>query len=425
MPVYYYKAINQDGEDVEGTIQAFSIQMARAKLTQQKLKVDSLVLESESSPEEQQNEEFSNSLSPMKEMEFKPEQNETRQETGTSINYMTMLEISDRIADLTHARFPLTTGLLAVAENHPDRKFRKAAHSIVNELEKGNSLEQVLSQHGFSEDYLAIIKAGIHSKTIENSIQQYTQLQNQSLQLVNKFLGRFYYPTTILSASLLIYFVFFYWMAPQFNAIYQDFGSDLPSLSLLVVNTSDFIVSNPIPVLIFLFMFIGGMFFILKRSCMPGAVNEFMQKIPFWGRIFKAPALCRFYYSLSSFVAHHVSLPDSFRLAGEASRDERLSVKAGLIAKQIEKGTPASTVISNSKDFSPLFQQVFQWEEHPQFISDSLKALGEMEEIQMEGRIGFITPFIEPIILTVIAGTTLLIVIALFAPLIQLMNDLA
>ncbi len=417
MPQYYYKALNQDGEAIEGTIQAFSLQMARAKLTQKKLQVDTLMLDTET-PDKPEG-SLETNASPEDTEQAEPAKNSNK------ILNLTMVEISERIADLTTSRLPLTTGLLAVAENHPDKQFKHSAQSIVKALEKGQSLDTVLSQHGFSKDYLAIIKAGLYSNNIEKTIQQYIREQNQTQIIISRFLKAFYYPVALISFTFLVLFFFLYWVVPQFSSMYLDFGSELPYLTLKVVDLSGLISKHPIVIFILLSSIIAGMIFFLSSALKPGIVNNFMRVIPFWGRVFRTPALCRFCFALSAFIDHKISLPDSFRLAGEASKDNKISFQANFIANKIEKGTPAHSAISGITLFPPLLRQVFQWEQHPKFMTDALKAVGEMEEIQAEGRIGFIVPLIEPLALMFLGGTTVTIVFSLFTPLIQLMSDLS
>jgi type IV pilus assembly protein PilC len=417
MPQYYYKAINQDGEAVEGTIQAFSLQMARAKLSQKKLQVDTLMLDTETSAKPE--ESLETNTSPEDTGQAEPAKNSNKMLS------LTMVEISERIADLTTSRLPLTTGLLAVAENHPDKQFKNSALSIVKDLEKGQSLDSVLSQHGFSGDYLAIIKAGLYSNNVEKTIQKYLREQNQTQIIIGRFLKAFYYPVALLSFTFLVLFFFLYWVVPQFASMYLDFGTSLPYLTSIIVDLSGLISDHAIVIFILLICTIAGMIFLLSRAIKPGIVNNFMRVIPFWGRIFRTPALCRFCYALSAFIDHQISLPESFRLAGEASKDNKISFQANFIANKIEKGTPAHSAVSGIALFPPLFQQVFQWEQHPKFMTDALKSVGEMEEIQAEGRIGVIIPLIEPLALIFLGGTSITLVFSLFIPLIQLIGMLS
>ena len=125
-----------------------------------------------------------------------------------------------------------------------------------------------------------------------------------------------------------VLFVVMAWIVPQFGEIYDDFGLELPTATVALIQTSRFLNSYWLITLLASFAVIVGLASILRLYCSPLTRRLFLWRVPFIGGVYRNLGMSRFSHVLAIMVGRQVPLPKAIMVAGEASRATRKSMLA-------------------------------------------------------------------------------------------------
>jgi type II secretory pathway component PulF len=240
------------------------------------------------------------------------------------------------------------------------------------------------------------------------------------------------YPLVLIASSLAIFLIFMLHLVPQFKDIFQDFGTKLPYMTASLIWISDAIRNN---LAIILAVAGGGLvlFWLFWRFGLSKAQRRrFLWCVPLIGPMIRAAALARFSRLLGLLIENNVPLPEALRLAGQGAADAELGEAAMYLADVVEAGRPLKGNEYACQRFPQTIVVLLSQIEGQKPLASAVKALSEacvssaqMFESQARVAAGRIAAISQPLIVIFTGGLVGYLVIALFMPLIKLLNDLS
>ncbi|MBT4867331.1 MAG: hypothetical protein HON53_19690, partial [Planctomycetaceae bacterium] len=222
MPRFHYKAIDSNGELTSGEIEAVDVAGATARLEADGLKVES--------------------VEPIDVSSFGDSATEEIDSAGRTVERMKVRDfrrLSGQLGDLTEAGLPLVQGLSALAAELPSSRFRRGLRSIVSRLQAGGELGSVLKSHGAPADLQALIAAGAKSGHTGELLGRYAAQARQVSDIRFRAAIALVYPLIILLLLGVVLVAIMVGLVPSFRKIFEDFGTELPAITKLVISTSD------------------------------------------------------------------------------------------------------------------------------------------------------------------------------------------
>ncbi len=134
------------------------------------------------------------------------------------------------LALLLKSGISLGEALEGSAQLIKSRYFKKAVLAISQEVNAGNSLSNVLSQHQdlFSQSIINLFNIGEESGTLADIVQRVAENEDSSFELRKKMRASAAYPIIILSITVLLLIAFFIFVLPRFTVLFQSIGSQVP-----------------------------------------------------------------------------------------------------------------------------------------------------------------------------------------------------
>jgi type II secretory pathway component PulF len=136
-------------------------------------------------------------------------------------------------------------------------------------------------------------------------------------------------------------------------------------------------------------------------------------------------ALAEFSQILSLLLECEVPLPEALQLVGQGSRDSELAFASKALAGDIEHGGSLATSAVHRPGLPHGLRQILRWSERPQTFPDLLRAASEMFESRARMQSSALVPIFEPLVIVFLGLGVGSIVIALYMPLVKLLNDLS
>ena len=418
---FHYQAINENLENVSGSLDAESSEAAIAQLESTGLR--NVTIE----------DEVDLALDPTVYEAVEPTDKETKAEkTHTSapaaLTDFDFRTYGDSLSNLTSTGLPLESGLRALAEEVPSHRVARSLTDLSDRLDRGESLKDIFAGETAPEVPHALgrlFRAGLPPSQLSNIVSSFLQYSRQSAEIQRKIWTGLLYSMVLLLTMVVLVMLFFVFLIPDFKEIFSGFDTELPHLTIMIIDLSDFLIKYGA------FMFGGFCVLILGiRLCVwkypeSSFRTRVFHSLPLVGEAFRNASLSSFCRLLSSLVEARVPMDLAVRVAGAGSRSPILESSCGKIADRIEIGASLREAARSELAIPARVLNLFRYTDHPIVFRDALRASGDAFEGESTIRVGLVSLIIEPLILCSI-GTVMVVAIGgTLLPLIKLLNDLS
>ncbi len=148
-------------------------------------------------------------------------------------------------------------------------------------------------------------------------------------------------------------------------------------------------------------------------------------KVPVVGRVYHSSVLSRMAEAMAMMVAAGCDMPASLRLSSGATGSEKVILESEALAGQIEQGTNILEAGQFCRMIPRLFLYSIQLGTQRNELQDNLYSLGQMYAEQARCGQARLQAVLLPIMLIMVGSIILLIVLAMFLPMIQIITSLS
>ena len=387
------------GKQVKGSIQADNKRLAGRLLVQQDLIPDSIVEEGATNPFTK----FNNRITTKDHIMF------TRQ-----------------LATLIGAGLPLSASLRTVVEQTENKGMQAVGEEILAATESGKSLYEAFSAHPnvFNGVYLALIQAGEKSGTLDIALARLADQEEKDAAMLGKIRGALVYPAIILVVIIAVLLFMMFAVVPQVRDLYADMGEELPGLTQMLVNMTDFVVNFWWLILLILIAGVGGAIFFVKRTPMGKKVaDSFKIHVPLFGGLFRKLYVSRFARTAEMLLSTGVPMVDSVNIAIESVSNSVVEAEYSKAIELIKGGKSLSEALEDREYMLPLVPQMTGIGEESGKIDEMLGKAAKVYEDELYEQIENISTMIEPILMVVMAGLIGVVVGGTLLPIYSLVNS--
>lgn len=401
MPVFKYKAINNQGNTVDGTVDAESVKTANDKL-----KRDGFYPSSIDEVQKEEGGKFSL---------FK----------GVST---AELAISTRqFSTLISAGLPLEASLSTLSEQTEDKKLSQVLSQVREKVSEGGSLANSLKDHKnvFSDIYTSIVGAGEASGNLDVVLLRLADFLEKQASLRSKVRSAFVYPIFmfIIGSGVLAFMMTF--VIPRITKIFEESKKALPYSTVILINTSNFITEY----YYLIFIFLVGLAYILLRYIKTDKGKEqkdrLSLKIPIFGKINRMVILARVTRTLGTLLSSGIPLLDALRIGGEVSGNQVYINSLQNVSENVKEGTSLARPLEQSGVFPPMMTRMIAVGEQTGELEEMLNKVADSYDQQVETTLSALTSLLEPIMIVVMGGIVGFIVFAILLPIFDITSTIS
>lgn len=333
--------------------------------------------------------------------------------------------LTGHVSDLVTAQLPLSGGLRAIADEHASGHLREALLKLASELDRGKSLAEALKSINAPSDLGVLLNAGIGSHKMDQILNSYLA-QTQVIQDLHRTtFGAMLYPAILLGSALTLILALLIGLAPGFTKIFNDFGTELPGMTLMFVNLSELLTSHGVEIVLGFAAVLFAGWIIAKWWVSASIKCQIVYRLPVIGPMIQWAALSRLCHRLALLIENRIPMPDALQVAGDATRSAYYSEVTRNLAIAVISGKDLAQSAKAMHSFPPSLIQALSWSAPQTTLTESLHAVGEMYEARARMQSTWLIAIIEPIVTTATGLVVGAFVIAMFMPLIKLLNDLS
>lgn len=331
------------------------------------------------------------------------------------------LLFNQQLAALLHAGLPILQSIQMLSRRSANPKLRQVLTDVEMRIKSGTPLSEAFAAQGetFPRIYTASILAGERSGNLDDVLRRYVVYTKSIVTLQRKIRGAMTYPLILLVVATLLVTVLTTYVIPQFSSLYENMGSDLPTLTVVVMAVSSAIRGNIFWLAPLVAGIIFGIYTWRKTETGRRTLDRWILKIPIVGDLIRQMTTAQFTRSLATLLAGGITLVEALHIALSSITNRELLRSTEPSLPKIREGQPFTESLISSGWLPPLATDMIGVGEKSGSLKPMLEEVAGFYDAETELKLGQLTTFIEPAILIMMGVIVAIILLSIYLPLLQ------
>jgi len=332
-----------------------------------------------------------------------------------------------QLATLVDVGMPLLRGLRLLQEQEENRTLRRVIAEVAKTIESGGTLSEALAAHPkmFSRLYVNMVKAGETGGILELVLRRQAEFMEKALKIKGKIKAAMFYPMAVIVVAAGILTLLPVFIIPRFQTVFEGLlnGKPMPAFTLAVLKISDIFKSHFLVVgMVLLVLFVAFQFCIRTRSGRRW-FDRFKLVAPILGKVARKVALSRFARTLGTLLSSGVPVLQALTIVQETAGNVVVGDMICKIHDSVKEGGTLTEPLRASRMFPAMIGGMVDVGEQTGALPDMLLKIADTCDEEVDNSVAAMTALLEPVMIIFLAVVVGSIVIAMFLPLIVIIND--
>ena len=348
---------------------------------------------------------------------------------GTPIVKKKDLTIMTRqLAILLDAGLPLVRALKTLEAQSKNQALKRVLEMTSTSVEGGLTFSESLAQNpkSFDKLYLNMVRAGEAAGALETILDRLATFMEKAMRMAGKIKAAMIYPVMVLIMAVGITSGLLIFIVPKFKKIFEEMleGEPLPWLTDKVMNASDILMNNIWTVI---GTIIGG--FILFKIVTATKKGKWLwdwakYNAPLLGPIISKSAIARFSRTLGTLMGSGVPVLQALQIVRDTAGNEVVSTAVQQVHDAVKEGEAMAPPLDATKIFPSMVISMIEVGEETGKLPEMLEKIANTYDEEVDLAVEALTAMIEPLMIMFLAVVIGTIVIAMFMPLISIIQKL-
>jgi len=347
---------------------------------------------------------------------------------GSGVKTQVLTTFTRQLATLIDAGLPLLRGLRTLEKGEKNPVLKKAVRGISEAVEGGSTFSEAMSQYPkiFNKLYVNMVKAGEVAGALETVLNRLAEFQEKAAKIKSKVKAAMVYPSVVLGIAMIIVSFLMVVIVPKFQEIFNEMleGEPLPPLTLFLLAISNAMKHHALEVIgagIVLFILIK---MVAKSQKGAYLLDAMKLRAPVFGSLVRKVSIARFTRTLGTLISSGVPILQALLITRDTSGNQIVAKAVEKIHDAVKEGESIVAPLEASKVFPPMVVSMVDVGEETGALPEMLMKIADTFEEEVDNAVGALTSLLEPIMIVGLALIVGTIVIALFLPLIAIVNKL-
>jgi len=339
--------------------------------------------------------------------------------------------VTRQLAILLDAGLPLIRALKTLSAQSKNPAVISVLDKTAASIEGGISFSEALAQHpkSFSDLYINMVRAGEAAGAMELILDRLATFMEKAAKIKSKVKSAMMYPAVVMVIALAITTGLMVFIVPKFAQIFDDLlkGKPLPEITQFVMAISDTLVDpkrggvvlGVIITLIIIYMAAGT----TKGGAL--LIDKMKYNAPLFGPIISKSSISRFSRTLGTLMSSGVAVLNALSIVKETAGNAVVSDAVGKVHDAVKEGEGIAGPLRQTKIFPEMVISMVEVGEETGKLAEMMDKIAETYDEEVDNAVSGLTSMIEPIMIVFLAIVVGTIVIALFLPLLSIMDSLS
>ena len=332
-----------------------------------------------------------------------------------------------QLSTLQDAGLPILRSLRILEGQCRPGPLKSSLIGVIEDVESGSTLSEAMAKQpkAFDNLYVNMVKAGEAGGALEVILQRLAEFKERAESLKRKVKGAMIYPCAVITVATLIVGFIMYYIIPKFKKIFDDFGTELPTMTVLLINISNAVVNYwylgpAIPFALWL------MIKIIKKNKTGAYVCDWIAlRIPLLGLIFRKSIVARTCRTLGTLIASGVPILEALSITRDTAGNTVFYKAYEHIIAAIREGETMAVPLRETRTVDEIVVNMVDVGEETGALDTMLYKVADVFDEEVGVLVEGLVNLLEPLMVVTLGMIVGFIVIALFMPLIKLLNDLS
>ena len=398
---YVYTAIRKDGKKVKGTVSATNESRARILLKEQGLVPTKIAKQTALNKDIDIN-------------------------IGAAVSLRDLSVFCRQFHSILKAGVTIVEALDMLSGQTENKTFAKVIAETRSSVQKGSSLAEAMKAHPkiYPGILINMVEAGEVSGSLEVALERMAIQFEKSARTKSLVKKAMIYPIMILCVAFAVVIAMSILVVPKFAEIFASMGTEMPGITMAVMNFSDFILHK----WYLLLLIIAVVAFCIVTFARSDAGKHFFGglviKLPIFGKLVVKSTSASFARTISTLVSAGVPLSDSIEITSRSIGNVLFQEALMEAKKQVEQGSNLSEPLEACGLFPPMIPQMIRIGEETGNVDGMLVKAADYFEEEVEVATGSLTTMMEPLIIVVLGVIVAFLVLALYMPMMSMYDGM-
>ncbi|MCK6468054.1 MAG: type II secretion system F family protein [Candidatus Brocadia sinica] len=329
-----------------------------------------------------------------------------------------------QLSTLQDAGLPIIRGLKILASQMKKGLLKKTTLKVIEDIEGGRTLSGALAKHPrvFDKLYINIVRAGEVSGSLDVILQRLADFREKIERLVRKIISAMIYPTVVAIVAIGILIGLMIFIIPNFAKIFEELNLELPTPTKMLITFSmilktQWIFIPSLPFGTFILYKIAG-----KIKKVRLLIDKTKFRLPIFGTIINKSTVSRFTRTLATLTSSGVPILDALNNVKDATGNAAMAQAIHHIHDSVRSGESITKPLRASKICNEMVVNMVEVGEETGELDKMLTKVADNYDDEVDRAVEAMVSLIEPIMIVFLGGSVGFIVIAMFIPLIKLMQ---
>lgn len=376
--LFSYSAIDKDGSQKDGTIEAINVDIAIASLQRRGYIISGITEAAAAGPVWQKNLTFLERVS-----------------------NKDIVILSRQLSTLFEAQVSALRVFQLLATETENPKLARKLSEIVTDLQGGSSISNAMEKHKdvFSSFYIAMVRAGEESGRLDEVLLFLADYLDRTYEVTSKAKNALIYPAFVISTFIVVMVLMLTLVIPKISQILIDSGQEVPLYTQIVIGLSSFFIDYGLFLLIALI--IGG-FLLFKFQKTPAgqeSFDRFKLSIPYVGKLYRMLYLSRLADNMNTMLASGIPMVKALELT-ESVVDNKVFLNAiQASTEDVKAGSSVSDAFGRHEDFPNILIQMIRVGEETGNLGEILSTLAKFYRREVTNSVDTLVDLIEPVMI--------------------------
>lgn len=333
-----------------------------------------------------------------------------------------------QLSTLVKAGMPLLRGLEVLGRQEKNAAWRAVIEEVAETIRSGGTLSEGLSRHPklFDRLYVNMVKAGEAGGALATVLERLARFMEKAEKVKGKVTSAMTYPAIVMMLAVGIVAALMVFVVPRFEQIFEGMlkGQPLPALTRAVLGVSEFVQEN---VLVTLGLAGAGWaaFRIFRRSKLGGRfLDRVAIKAPVLGELVLKAGIARFTRTFGTLLSSGVPMLQALTITRETSGNVHVADALDVVHDQVKAGESVARPLAATAIFPGMVASMIEVGEETGSLAEMLTRIADTYDEEVDNAVAGLTSIVEPLMIVFLAVVVGTIVIALFLPIVSIIQHL-
>lgn len=345
---------------------------------------------------------------------------------SNEMKYKDLIFFLTQLSTYIKSGIPLTDSLVMIENQTKDKKKKDLYKRIIYELNTGANFSEALSRQGnvFPKLLINMLKTseltGNLTESLDDMAAYYKTADTNRKQVISALT----YPSVVLVIAIAVLTFLLIYIIPKFEGIFDQLGSDLPGITLFLLNMSDFLQNNIIKIVLVIVAFVIIVIMLYKNvKKFRYWVQWIAMHIPVVRDVLIDNEVVMFTKTFSSLIRHDVFITDSIEMLGKVTNNEIFKDIIKEAVTNLSMGAGLALAFENKWAFPRIAYEMIVTGERTGRLGPMMENVASYYEEEQRNLVQRLKSLIEPVMIILLAVIVGVVLLAVFIPMFSIYGD--